>query len=269
MAKAVERLAPRFVERVWGRRDLGPLFSRQERPVGEVWFQTEPPLPVLIKFIFTNEALSVQVHPNDEQARARGLANGKTEMWRILEAAPGARIALGFERRLTPEEARAACLDGSVERLLHYEEAVRGAVYFTPANTVHALGAGLSLVEIQQNSDTTYRLYDYGRPRELHLEEGLAVADLGRWIPPEPGRDSEPPWRTLGECAYFHTEEAEISGGLEVECGQPWALFIVLEGEGRLGGERIKAGEVWRAGERTEKLEIVPEPRMQLLRVRP
>src|SRR5262249_46670605 len=142
------------------------------RKIGEVWFST-PELPILVKFLFTTENLSVQVHPSGE------CGVGKTEMWHILRAAEGASIALGFRDTVTPAWARAAAESGEILEMLRWYPVRAGETYFTPAGTVHAIGAGIALCEIQQHSDITYRLYDYGRPRELHLEEGLAVSDFG------------------------------------------------------------------------------------------
>jgi len=166
------RLAAREVETPWGRDD------GSGRKVGEIWFEAadKRDLPLLVKYLFPEEKLSVQVHPDDEQARARGLANGKSECWYVVAAEPGARIGLGFERALEPEELRAAAVDGSIERLMTWHSAHAGDFFSVPAGTVHAIGGGLTLIEVQQPSDTTYRLYDYGRPRELHLDDAVAVA---------------------------------------------------------------------------------------------
>jgi mannose-6-phosphate isomerase len=166
------KLRAREVEKPWGR-DEG-----SGRKVGEIWFEAPDgrDLPLLVKYLFTSEALSVQVHPTDAEARARGLSNGKSECWYVLEAEPGARIGLGFDRALAPEELRAAALDGSIEGLMSWHAPRPGDFFSVPAGTVHAIGAGLTLIEVQQPSDTTYRLYDYGRTRELHLDDGVAVA---------------------------------------------------------------------------------------------
>lgn len=173
------RLRGREVETPWGRDD------GSGRKVGEIWFEAPDgrPLPLLVKYLFTSEALSVQVHPDDDQARARGLPNGKSECWYVVAAEPGARIGLGFDRALTPEELRAAALDGSIERLMTWHAAQAGDFFSVPAGTVHAIGAGLTLIEVQQPSDTTYRLYDYGRPRELHLDDAVAVAAAAPYPP--------------------------------------------------------------------------------------
>ncbi len=147
-------------------------------PIGEVWF--EPPAALdslLIKYIFTSENLSVQCHPSDEQTRAMGLgAQGKEECWLVLDAEPGAQLAIGFKHEIDAATMRAAMQDGSIEQLLAWHPVRAGDFFYIPANTVHAIGAGITLVEVQQNSDITYRLYDYGRPRELHIEQGAAVA---------------------------------------------------------------------------------------------
>jgi mannose-6-phosphate isomerase len=145
--------------------------------IGEVWFTGGDDLPLLAKYIFTSERLSIQVHPNDEQARARGLPQGKSECWYILDAEAGATLGLGLKREVGKDELREAALDGSIERLMDWRRVSSGDFLFVPPGTVHAIGAGISLLEFQQNSDVTYRLYDYGRPRELHLDEAVAVAN--------------------------------------------------------------------------------------------
>lgn len=144
--------------------------------IGEVWFVGGEDRPLLAKYIFTSERLSIQVHPNDEQAQSRGLAQGKSECWYILAAEPDAVLGLGLNRELSKEELRKAALDGSIEQLMNWRSVRAGDFFFVPAGTVHAIGAGVSLLEFQQNADVTYRLYDYGRPRELHLDDGVAVA---------------------------------------------------------------------------------------------
>jgi mannose-6-phosphate isomerase len=146
------------------------------QPVGEVWFIGEERLPLLAKYLFTSETLSVQVHPDDEQARSRGLARGKTECWFVTDAEPGARIGLGLRHEISPDALRRAALDGSVEQLIAWRPVARGDFFLVPPGTIHAIGAGISLLELQQNSDVTYRLYDYGRGRDLHLDDAIAVA---------------------------------------------------------------------------------------------
>jgi mannose-6-phosphate isomerase len=173
---AARQLPTRMVTKVWGRERLpAPFVAPAGERIGEIWFEPPPELPqVLVKYLFTSEKLSVQVHPSDSQALP-GEA-GKEECWLVLDAEPDARLAIGFTREVTPPEIEAAAQDGTIEQLLTWHPARAGDLFYLPAGTVHAIGPGLSLVEVQQNSDTTFRLYDYGRPRELHLERGLAVA---------------------------------------------------------------------------------------------
>jgi mannose-6-phosphate isomerase len=187
-------LATHRVEKPWGRHTLWPGFADPApdgEPIGEVWFQTpgdaEPDL--LIKYLFTSEKLSIQVHPDDEQARARGLPRGKDECWLILAAEPDSTIAVGTHEVVDDETLRAAALDGSIERLVDWKPVKAGDFFYSPSGTIHAIGAGITVIEVQQNSDTTYRLYDYGRPRELHLDDGVAVSDARPFVPqPAPGR---------------------------------------------------------------------------------
>ena len=191
------KLTPHRVEKPWGRTQLYPGFPDPDpgaAPVGEVWFQApgDAAPELLIKYLFTSKKLSVQVHPNDEQAHAAGLPRGKDECWLILDAAPDSTIALGTTEPLDDERLRSAALDGSIETLLDWKPIKAGDFLSSPSRTIHAIGAGVTLIEVQQNSDTTYRLYDYGRPRELHLDQGVAVADPVPWVaPPAPGKIAE------------------------------------------------------------------------------
>jgi mannose-6-phosphate isomerase len=176
------KLDRRYVERPWGRTQLPPMFDApSDKKIGEAWFTDGADLPLLMKYIFTSEQLSVQVHPDDGQARARGLSRGKTECWYILDAEPGSTLGLGLKREVPPEELKSAALDGSIEQLLDWRPVRAGDFYYVPAGTIHAIGGGLSLVEVQQNSDATYRLYDYGRGRELHVEDAVAIASLASY----------------------------------------------------------------------------------------
>ena len=170
--------------RPWGVDALPPPFVNPPgQRIGEVWFTPPAALAaLLVKYIFTSEKLSVQVHPADAQAPVG--QRGKEECWLITGAEPGATLAIGFNAPITPAEMRKAALDGSIEGLLAWHPAKAGDFFYIPAGTVHAIGPGLSLIEVQQNSDITYRLYDYGRPRELHLDAGIAVA---HGVPHDPG----------------------------------------------------------------------------------
>ena len=179
-------LPTRSVAKPWGRDRLpAPFVAPAGERIGEIWFEPPAASPqVLIKYIFTSEKLSVQVHPNDEQAEAAGLGRaGKEECWLVIDTEPGATLGVGFDHPIDSATMRAAALDGSIEALMTWYPVVPGDFFFIPAGTVHAIGAGVSLIEIQQNTDITYRLYDYGRPRELHLDAGMAVA---RGVPHDP-----------------------------------------------------------------------------------
>ena len=161
------KLTTRRIEKVWGRHQLSPWFPdapAEGEPVGEVWYEMEgvpadaPEL--LVKFLFTSEKLSIQVHPGDAAARASGYPRGKDEAWLVLAAEPQATIALGLKREVSRDALRAAALDGSIETLVEWRPVKAGDVIYSPAGTVHAIGPGLAIVEVQQNLDLTYRLYD-------------------------------------------------------------------------------------------------------------
>ena len=176
------RLAPRRVAKPWGRRDLSPWFpdaAAAEEPVGEIWFEApDGDGALLVKLLFTAARLSVQVHPDDAAAAAAGLPRGKDEAWVVLGAQPPAEIALGLHG---PVDAtlRAAALDGTIVDRLDWRRVAVGDAYYSPAGTVHAIGARLILLEVQQNADVTYRLFDYGSDRPLDLDAALAVARPG------------------------------------------------------------------------------------------
>jgi mannose-6-phosphate isomerase len=169
-------------------------------------------------------------------------------MWHILAAEPGARIAAGFREPITQQRMRESALSGEIEGLLEWFEARPGDTFFIPAGTVHAIGAGLTLCEIQQHSDTTYRLFDYGRPRELHLDEGIRVSKLG----PHPARQSAREG-TLVSCPFFTTERIRVDGVRSCGGGR---TIIVLDGNLKIGGQPAKAGEAWYAELPTEPVEL-------------
>jgi mannose-6-phosphate isomerase len=233
------KLGRRYVEKPWGQTRLPPMFEPPpgER-IGEVWLTGGEELPLLVKYIFTSERLSIQVHPDDEQARARGLPSGKSECWYVLDADPDATIGLGLVRAATKEELRAAARDGSIERLMDWRPVAAGDFLFVPAGTVHAIGGGISLLEFQQNSDVTYRLYDYRRPRELHLEDAIAVArpepysgDLARHL-------SGDEQRTLFDGPQFTLVHASRDA---LQDRMRWVM--PLEGEVRSGADSAGPGE--------------------------
>lgn len=240
MQAVATRLAVSPEKRIWGTKKLSPWFPDSDEPIGELWFRTDPSHPLLVKLLFTSQALSVQVHPGETYARQHENCRGKTEMWHILNAEPGSAIFLGFIREVTKEEARAAIADGTLCDLLRKYPVKAGETYLARAGTVHAIGAGITLCEIQQNSDITYRLYDYGRQRELHIEQALAVADLK----PYDGLTTLPV-----RCDYFETEAFAMTVPVEYDA-HPGELVIILKGEGRIDGRDYSPGQVWQPSRR-------------------
>jgi mannose-6-phosphate isomerase len=203
--------------------------------------------PLLIKLLDANRWLSVQVHPDDAYGLAHAGEFGKTEMWVVLHAEPGSEIIYGFTPGVDREAFAQAIADGETEHLLHRLAVQEGDVIFVPAGAVHALGPGVIAAEIQQNSDTTYRIYDWGRARPLHTEQAMAVLDFDLVAPtavtPVPVADS-PATELIGECAYFRTErlrmavDETIAGACD---GSTFEIWGVLRGAVRVdwAGESI------------------------------
>jgi len=221
------KLARRYVEKPWGRTGLPPRFGAPDgRRIGELWFTGGGELPLLAKYIFTSERLSIQVHPPE-----------KTECWYVLDAEPGATIGLGLLREISSDELRSAALDGSIERLVAWRPVRAGDFFFVPPGTIHAIGGGLTLLEFQQNADVTWRLYDYGRPRALHVEEAVAVARPARALDPSrhlaPGEE-----QMLIDGPAFTLVH---SHGDRLRDRQRW--IIPLEGQVRSGSDVAAAGD--------------------------
>jgi mannose-6-phosphate isomerase len=181
----IEQAIAHSLSKPWGVVDPRPWSSagRDDHAIGEIWYERSGSAAVtpalLLKLLFTNQPLSIQVHPGDAYARSIGLPNGKTEAWYVLSADSDAKVALGLKRRLTSQEMRHAVDDGSISDLVVWQEVCAGDTIFVPAGTIHAIGAGLVIAEIQQRSDATFRLFDHGRGRELHIDNAIAVADAG------------------------------------------------------------------------------------------
>jgi len=255
-------LRPEFVERPWGARDLSPVYPghRCEKPIGEVWLTSDQnrvangPLagrtlgelckqygrelvgesareterfPLLIKFLFPREKLSVQVHPDDEVARRIGQPCGKTECWYVLAADPGAQVALGLKPGVTREQLARAIQEVRAEELLNWVKICPGEMIYVDAGTVHTIGPGSILVETQQNSDTTYRLYDYGRPREIHVQQGLA-ATKERTRAGKIKHDGA----TMVASSSFLVEKFALKKARCFEAAHSPQIFIALEGSG-------------------------------------
>ena len=256
------RLNPSPREKLWGKTRLMPWFPDVENAIGEVWFLCEQDLPLLVKLLFTSDRLSIQVHPDDGEDGPRG----KTEMWHIVEAEPGAVIALGFREPLTRERLREACA-GEVESLLNWMPVRAGETYFTPAHTVHAIGPGIVLWEIQQNSDVTYRLWDYGRPRPLHIDQAAPISDLGVHpgaAKPAPISESH---TELVRCRHFTTELVRLQAdSRHTPAPEECQLWICLEGRGSIGGETFQAGDVWLLPRESRQPAICPAAPARFLR---
>jgi mannose-6-phosphate isomerase len=276
------RLKPFFSPRPWGKPNLKPWYedTGTTELVGEAWLtgpqsvvETGPlagrtlgdvaeeyadelltpgavaEFPLLVKMLFPDAKLSVQVHPDDAEAQAIGLHRGKTECWYVLEAEPGATIALGLKPGTTIEGMRAAIADGSMESLMEWVPVSVGEMIFVDAGTVHAIGPGVVLLETQQTCDTTYRLYDYGRPRELHLEKGLAISKLhtaaGKVAPVEMDGFT----RVIAQ-KYFVVDRFEVAAGATVSLADVTGVsecLVCLKGSGTVksseGDVELKVGE--------------------------
>ena len=267
------RLAPWFRTRPWGFQDLAPWYNYRtdEEPIGEVWLTgemctaetgplqgrtlaeitrlhraallgmalTEPDFPLLVKVLFPKSKLSVQVHPDDALAQQYGEPRGKTECWYALDARPGAQVALGLRAGVTVEQVRAAVADGTLESLLAMVPVDKGDMLFVDAGTVHAMGPGVVILETQQTSDLTYRLYDYGSGRELHLEKSFAAMRLatraGKIRPRRVDGHS-----VLIDERYFRVERWPIEAGRALALIAPVPvvqILFVAEGNVRISGE--------------------------------
>lgn len=239
------RLDTRMVEKVWGRDVLpAPFVAPAGERIGEIWFEPPPELPqVLVKYLFTSEKLSVQVHPSG--ATALPGEAGKEECWLVLAAEDDARLAIGFKREVSSDEIAAAAQNGAIEDLLTWHPAKAGDLFYLPAGTVHAIGPGLALVEVQQTSDTTFRLYDYGRPRELHLARGLDVAERVPYAAATHHRTiADGP--VLVDGPHFRLDRIVGAPGAATLAAYPGALLVLpLEGKvtARDGSAQAEAGE--------------------------
>ncbi len=208
-----------------------------ERDLGEN-IRDFPFFPVLIKFIDAKENLSVQLHPSDEYALQNEGSFGKTEMWYIVEAEEGAGIYLGFDRDVTAEECEAAIRENRLTSLLHFQPVKAGESYIIPAGTVHAIGAGCLICEIQQNSNLTYRLYDYGRGRELHIDKGMAVASLTKYESSRLGGER------LMAGKYFTVQKLSVKNETLLQTDEKTFFCLTCtKGSGEIDRQRITQGD--------------------------
>jgi mannose-6-phosphate isomerase len=283
------RIEPIFSERLWGARSLAPFFPEMRdltSPIGEAWltaldcqilegpfggrtlgqaweemtipwrgstFEGEADFPLLLKFIFPTEKLSIQVHPDDAYAAAHESAaggRGKTEMWYIVSAEPGARLLAGLKEGVTKERFLAALAEHTLENLFQSHEVHAGDTFFIPAGMPHTIGTGMIVCEVQEYSDLTYRIYDYdrrdatGKPRELHIEKALDVinfdSNAGGKVEARPFlvRNLKL-WAELVDCRYFSTRKFDIAEPMHLKSiGKPsdqFSLWVFLEGEGKIG----------------------------------
>ena len=273
------KLSPSFKDYIWGGRKLMERYGvRDMERVAEAWVLSAHPdgpsylpdgtsfvealaqmdaaalgekaasfadFPQLIKLIDAQNDLSVQVHPSDAYALAHENQFGKTEMWYILDAEEGAGIYYGFQRDVTRAEVEESIRRDALTELLRFVPVQKGECYFIPAGTVHAIGKGLLIAEIQQNSNVTYRVYDYGRTdaagntRPLHVEKALAVADLTRAADPAPCVQTVIPGGTLTElaaCPYFRVTRLEAEGTVTLPVSDSFTGLLILSGEGTVDG---------------------------------
>jgi mannose-6-phosphate isomerase len=239
-------LETKTVEKPWGKDILPPPFETPAgKRIGEIWFEPPRELPqLLVKYIFTSEKLSVQVHPSDAQTEAAGLGRqGKEECWLVIDAEPDARLGIGFSETIDPDTMRQAALDGSIERMLVWHPVKTGDFFYIPANTVHAIGGGCSIIETQQNSDITYRLYDYGRPRELHLDQGVAVAK-GAPYDMRLHRRVAAGDTSLVDGPYFRLDQVQGQPSAEQAAKYHGRLLVIpREGSARVEGESVSPGQ--------------------------
>ena len=214
-----------------------------------------PYFPVLIKLIDAKDNLSVQVHPDNEYAARVEHEFGKTEMWYVLDAAPGATLIYGFKIKIGKEEFKQAIESNTLLDVLNVVEVKKGDMFFIEAGTVHAIGKGALIAEIQQNSNSTYRVYDYGRlgkdgkPRELHIQKAIDVSKT------EPAKYGTKPFgkkeeisggtrQMLTECPLFSVYNYELCGKVELNANEEsFNHILVVDGSGKIGGREFKKGD--------------------------
>jgi mannose-6-phosphate isomerase len=249
-ALAIEHARTHTVSKPWGIADPRPWSNvrRDGEAIGEIWYKRlgskTPDTALLLKLLFTSQPLSIQVHPDDAFARSIGLPNGKTEAWHVLSAAPDAEVALGLKQRLTSQQLRQAGTDGSIAELVAGHAVAQGDTILVPAGTIHAIGGGLVIAEIQQRSDATFRLYDHGRKRELHIEDAIAVADVG------PAKFKVTPARLTDARTLLISDTHFIFERIEMAPRTDWYLaakqetwLLVVDGGARIGSFAVVKGD--------------------------
>ena len=248
-------LTPHLAERIWGGslmgEGIGEAWDLSVHPNGPSVIANGPlagtaladlpaddfggPIDLLAKGLDCAQDLSVQVHPKE--------GDPKTESWVVLHAEPGAGVYLGFVRPVEREEVKRAALDGSLPELMRFVPVRNGDCVFVPSGTLHAIGGGLLLFELQQSADTTYRLFDWGRGRELHLDEGLACTDLTSRDALTQPREIGPGRRRLVECDYFFIDRVDLDGAdAPLDPGARWVAVLGLDGPARVGDLDLPPG---------------------------
>lgn len=248
---AIERASVQVAHKPWGVENLRPWSSidGSDELIGELRFgradESETACHLLLKILFAHQSLSIQVHPSDACARLLGLPNGKTEAWYILSAAPKAQVALGLKRDLNPTQLRQAIGDGSIAELVRWIPVKAGECIFVPAGTIHAIGGGIVLAEVQQFSDATFRLFDFGRQRPLNEDDAVAASDAG-------------PFKARASSRRLTTERtAQITDAhfvvelIALPARSHWSLtadretwLLVTEGDAKIGEIRASIGDV-------------------------
>ena len=302
----VVRLYPECKDNIWGGVSLREKYGKitDKNPIGESWelsFHPDGPtkikdgrtlqsvataqdlgtncegfpfFPMLIKFIDAKDDLSVQVHPSDDYALANENSFGKTEMWYVVEAEQGAGLYVGFKKPVTKEEYERAIAENTLTELLNFYEVKTGDCYFIPSGTIHAIGSGCVICEIQQNSNLTYRVYDYGRKdkngntRELHVEKALKVTSLEKYEN-KPLGIARSFGEMLGASAYFTTTKIELNGEMDLPMDTgSFKCVTVITGAGNIGGEEFKAGDSFFLPASNESIKIKGEATMIVAEVR-
>jgi mannose-6-phosphate isomerase len=265
-------LEPIVQERIWGVTELPEWYAKPEagKMIGEVWLTAEtcvaeagplkgmplaemaksyPKLfggaefPLLIKVLLPREKLSVQVHPNDTEAQVMGQPHGKSECWYVLSAEPGAAVAVGFKEDISSDQIREAIVGGTLEGKLQYLPVKAGDMVYVDAGTVHAIGPGMVMLETQQYSDVTYRLYDYGRPRELHVDAGLAVSKMktkAGLVTPV----TMDGFVRLVESPYFVVDKFVVRGEVALGLSDRMQMLVAMSDGCSVGAMMLEPGRV-------------------------
>src|ERR1700681_2155597 len=317
------RIEPKFMPRIWGARSLVSIYpdkTNLPEPIGEAWltgpdskietgplegplhqaWQKMPPewrgtdfaspeapreFPLLVKFLFPTDRLSIQVHPDDAYAKENEAPGsvGKTEMWHVVSAEPGATLLLGLVSEVNREKFQSAIKQGALERFFARLPVSPGDTFYVPSGTPHTIGAGMILCEVQQNSDLTYRLYDFhrvdakGNPRELHIEKGIAVIDFahrkgGKVTPVALPSANGAKKSLLVACPYFASERWDLSAQHHANSDPAqFELLVTLGGRGNIqwrgGSCSYQQGECWFIPANLGEFSVVPESDTSILRV--